>query len=263
MLTDTTFLHLISADSANGFLRIVLGMLGRDEEIISFEDPHHVGPLTDVDGDGTLRLDWWTRIGAAFMVDQRYDERALWEGLRRDPRPIVVWHSNGPWERLLALRVCSQLESCAERLLEVRLTPRLHSRPTYFSGAIGIQGPDVAVKGWADLAPIQDVSERAREWERIRAKPGDWVRELDQNGFIDHPVDAYDSEMVAACAVGKWTRSKIPLGMVLGENAVTLNLLIWRLRLLIERGVLEARGALNDVGLPEEIRATAVPQSKR
>ncbi len=101
-----------------------------------------------------------------------------------------------------------------------------------------------------------EMNQRADEWERMRSKPGDWIREMDGNRFIDLHVDAYDAKLVTACGTNKWSGSLLKLGTVLAAHPVGDGLLCWRLKVLIGAGILEGRGAPNHYGLPEELRAS-------
>jgi hypothetical protein len=89
--TDEKFVHLVCGDSAAGAVKHALRILGRDEDVIAFTDPHHMGPLTDVDDGGASRADWWARIGSPHEGDDRiFDDRAIWERLRNESRSGLI-----------------------------------------------------------------------------------------------------------------------------------------------------------------------------
>jgi len=246
-------IHLAPGEHHAGVLRALVETLGRDDEIVMLHDDGlHVGPLDDVDDGAARRMAWWRKLGCECDLD----DRATWDRVRADGRPVVVWHGPFPSERLFALRAFWQLREQPQRLHEVYRPTRTTRwgnggpRPSFYDG-VGIAGPKVLLDDWKTMHPISDVEARARRWEALRQHRG--ILELEGDDFIERPEDAYDDRFLAACR--DWTSSHRVVGRVLSETPMPTAFLAWRIERLIEDGRLESRGAPNPLDLPEEIRA--------
>lgn len=121
-----------------------------------------------------------------------------------------------------------------------------------FYDAVAIAGPDTLVAAWPSRASVLDVTERGDEWQRQRTERGDWLRELRGEQLVRLPIDAYDGELIAACHE-TWTNSLRVIGTVLTEHPTGDQVLVWRLRELLDCGVLRGRGPVNRAGLPQEL----------
>jgi hypothetical protein len=253
-------LHLTSGPAGADAVRAALRLLGRDEQVIGLGDALAVGPLSDIDHGAASRLDWWTRVsgrppdGAEGGV---FDDSAVWQTVTDDDRDVVCWHGPHAHEWLCALRACAKLRSQATRVHEVRLVapaPGANGRalPAFY-GAVPIVGPAALADAWAACGPITDVEARAGRWAAIRARSGDWFRELEGDEVVHLGVDAYDERIVDACK-RKWTDSILVVGRVAAVTPTGDAVLGWRCRELMGPGVLEGRGATNRLGLPDEVR---------
>ena len=258
-LIDQTYVHLVVDDNTANLLRETLRLVGRNEEVIAVSDALAMGPLTDVDERATCRVEWWMRLGSTDLeeLEKDVDDRAVWEGLRNDPRDVMLWSSAHPDEHLFALRACWHLRDYPMRVHEVVMTKKLYPRVSDAFARLGILGPKAGVAHWSDRARVVDVEERAKRWEAIRSREGDWLRELHDGQIVHLAVDAYDAKVVAACSKD-WTDSIRALGSVLADLPVALSLLIWRIHTLVRDSVLEARGPTNRLGMPSELKAKGV-----
>ena len=70
----------------------------------------------------------------------------------------------------------------------------------------------------------------------------------------EHPVSYADAHLVARCGAG-WTASpRVVVHVMSSHGPIGDGILAWRIRGMLEAGVLEGRGPLNGLGLPEELR---------
>lgn len=259
--SDESFLHLTSGPSAADAVRAALVLLERDEEVFGLGDAFTMGPLGDVDGDAASRVTWWTLVRGHPLERAeaaQLDDSATWQRVLGDHSPVVIWHGPHPHERLYALRACWRLRDQPARMHEVRLGVRPPRHPNGwvappFYSAVAMVGPALLADAWRRCAPVSDVEGKARQWEQIRAHPDASFRELDGDEFVHLPLDAYDAPLVAACR-GAWRASMLVIGQVLAVTPTGDGALAWRLRELLTCGVLEGRGTMNRLGLPEEVR---------
>lgn len=263
-MTDSSveaYFHVASCESAADVVRETLRRLGRDEVVIGMRDTLAEGPLHDVDEGGASRVEWWGRIyGEPLDADDalKFDDSDLWAQVQGSSQNVLIWHGPHPMERLFALRACWHLRRRAEGVHEVAVpasgqTWRAGPRPAFYD-AIPIIGPNEAVAAWGHRARVIDVADRARRWEELRARPGDWVRVLEGETITHRPITTLDADLVQQCSNEEWTRSLMVVARVLAANAITDSFLVWRVRELLRLGTLEGRGEENRLGLPEEIR---------
>ncbi len=259
-VTDT-FLHLASGPSAAGVIIETVRRLGREETVLGVWDALADGPLQDVDAGATLRVEWWSRLSGEPLDAQlarELDDSDLWARVRNVSTPVLMWHGPHPSERIFALRACWHLRDQPERVHEVAILPsgrtwRSGPRPAFYDAA-AIIGPNETVKAWDRRAKVLDVDARAKKWEALRARAGDWIRGLDGEEIVHRPVTGYDAELVRACSNNDWTRSLKVVARVLADNPTSDALLRWRIRELLGDGTLQGRGDKNRLGLPEEVR---------
>jgi hypothetical protein len=249
-----TCLHLVSDSATQGVIVETLRRLERKEITIGMRESLGAGPLQDVDSDRALRAAWWTRILGETCSDvPDFDESDLWSRVRQGSEAVVLWHGPHPFERLFAIRACWYLRDQAERVHEVAMPARARTDLPAFYGAVGIAGPDATTKAWGRLARVQDVLPRARRWEELRNRPGEWIRVLLGEEIVQLPVTTFDDDLVRGCS-GGWTTSLRIVGRMLASNPTSVAVLAWRVRELIRAGALEARGEQNEIGLPVQIR---------
>jgi hypothetical protein len=263
-------LHLASCESGAAVIRGTLHLLGRDDVVIGMRDTLAEGPLNDIDEGGASRVEWWRRIRGKPLDEA--DGRAcgdsdLWAQVLAATDKVMLWHGPAPKERLFALRACWHLRCSPERVHEIALPAsgrqwRGIARPVFFD-AVALLEADEAASVWERRAKVIDVAARAKEWEALRARPGDWIRCLEGESIVHRPITTFDDELVQACTSTEWTRSRRVIGTVMADHPVSDTLLCWRVRELLGSGTFEGRGADDGIGLPEELRAAAQRASSR
>lgn len=264
------FLHLASGSSAADVIQETVRRLGRDEVVVGMRDAFAEGPLQDADDGAASRIEWWNRLHGNARDDaeaMEFDDADIWAQVRTAPGDVMLWHGPHPVERIFALRACWHLRDRPERVHEVALVAsgrqwKAGVRPAFYD-AVPIVGPAETVQAWDRRARVMDVAARAKQWEELRGRAGDWIRVLDGENIEHRPVTAYDAELVKVCTNGEWTPSLRMVARVLADNPTTDSLLCWRVRELLRAGTLEGRGDENRIGLPDEVRhATARTEIK-
>lgn len=250
------FVHLASGSQAGTFIREALLGIGRRERVVALRDPLNVGPLRDVDAGARARVDWWRRVHPKPLrvADvRRMDERPLLERVVAARADVMLWNGPSPIDRLAALRACWYLRRSPDRVFEVVLPPNRSPHLAPFYGTAAIVGPTVLAERWAERARVDDVEERAAEWERLRSNDGDWYRVLEDERIIELPIESLDSELIAACR-RRWEDARLGAGRFMAKHLIGYPVVAWRIRELVHRGALEGRGEFAEGGMPAELR---------
>jgi hypothetical protein len=249
------FLHLVAEGIPAHHVLGILHAIGRIEPVLNTFDPLAIGPLHDVDSGAQARISWWEMVGNQPMTDARrrwFSELLLWKRVRDERLPIVLWHGPVTDDRLMVLRACSLLRNHPEPLFEVALSSK--EERSKILGRWSEASTETSEAIWAKRTQILEVTERAKQWEALRDKPGEWIRELQGGEVAHHSIDWYDKPLIQACN-GDWTRTFQASKQLEGSHFEPPRFLIaWRIRELVAAGQLETRGHVDIEGLPAEIR---------
>lgn len=258
------FVHLTSSTPAREHVEELLATLDRKECVLELPDEMpNEGPLHDIDVDGPSRAAWRKRIlgvEAEELPSEDFNDVPLWRSIVNGDANVVLWHGLHPAERILSLRACWHLRDQAQRVHEVALRtkatswPSGVSRPSFYDSVSLASAEDLALGLAACVrVPAEEVARRAARWESVRDVPGDWIHHVDGEGLVKRPVTVYDDAIVAACSAD-WTRARRVFARVLAANPTGLWVPRWRVRVLVEEGVLEARPDQSDANFPEQLR---------
>lgn len=269
MSRNQRFVHLTSGLGAAAIVTQALQRLGRDEPVVSMRDDYAEGPLEDADLGAASRVEWWSKLrGAPLDLDeaQQFDDSDVWAQLRATDEDVLLWHGPHAMERIFALRACWHLRDQPHRVHEVAVpaSGALWAdgvRPAFYD-AVALLDLSEAEAAWAHRAKVDDVGDRARRWEELRDRDGEWIRILDEERIVLLPITAYDTKLVAACRKADWTRSRYVLGSVLADHATSEELLCWRIRELVRTGLMEGREVDAEMNLPGEVRPVTVGTSR-
>lgn len=261
------FVHLTGSTPAREHVEELLAKLDRKERVLEVPDEMpNEGPLHDIDVDGPSRTEWRKRIlgaEAEGLNSEEFNDAPLWRSIVSDDANVIIWHGQHPAERILSLRACWHLRDQAHRVHEVafgtkaRSWPSGEPRPAFYD-SVSLASADDLARGLAACVrvPAEEVARRAAHWERVRDVPGDWIHHIDGEGLVKRPVTAYDDAIVEACG-SDWTRARLVLARVLADNPTGLWLPGWRIRVLVEEGVLESRADESDTDFPEQLRVSS------
>jgi hypothetical protein len=259
-MSDQVFLHMTTGPQAATVVEETLRRLGREEPVLAMRDSFEAGPLGDVDAGARSRIEWHTRLRREPVPEneaREFDDSDLWQRLRAETANVMLWHGPHPSERIFALRACWHLRDQPERLYEVSVpatggTGKSGRVLPPFYDAVALLRGDQRVPAWERRAKVVDVPERAKRWEALRDKAGEWVRVLEGEEIRELPLTAWDGEIVKACS--DWSDSLRLVARIIANSTVWLSILRWRIRELLGTGQLEGRGPENRIGLPTELR---------
>ena len=237
-------LHIVGGAGALRALREALHDLARDDEVVAHFAPLDVGPLWDIESDGQARAAFWKEVEPAAWRPDRAKmaahEALGWATLAATDVPVVVWRGPTPREHLLALRVAALLESKGVPIYDVIRPPTGRADP-YFD-AVEWARPEQLVALFSTRTLVRDVSTRAAEWRRLCASRDACFRVLGPDGIVELGEDAYDELIVEQCT-NDWTSAvQVIVGLLARDLHVGDMVLLWRLRALVAKGVLEKRG---------------------
>jgi hypothetical protein len=221
-------------------LQGVLGSVSPADAVVAFRDPLNVGPLWDIDADGRARAEFWNAVEPSTdWVTASRDEASSWATVR-DATSIVVWHGPHPSEYLLSLRLAALLPEDGPVLHEVVRPHSRRKRPAFFD-AVGIASPEELTSLMGARVPMRDRAARAARWQALCRSTSTYFRALAPDGIVELEANAYDDRIVAACS-REWKRTVRVVGEILCELPVGDRVLAWRVRTLVEKGVLVGRG---------------------
>ncbi len=251
---DGRFLHLGSEPVSVERIGDGLRKLGRDEMVLGPKENITEGPLRDVDGTGELRRHWYEKLLGPYGMDDKswFLSPGLWNSVVESEADVVIWRGQHPMEWLLALRACWHLRAQPHRVFEVVL-PIGKGWPHPAGECVAIKGPDAVVAEWPNRRKVLDVEKRAARWEALRDHEGEWVRVLEGEEIVELPVKCFDEQIIEQCADEKRRESLFVVGKLLATTTATYALVVWRIRQLLLEGVLEAKGDLNRISLPEQL----------
>lgn len=258
------FVHLTTSRPAREHVEELVKALGREDRVLELpDDLPNEGPLHDIDADGPSRAAWRRRILGAEAEELPagvFDDAPLWRSLVADDADVVLWHGPHPAERILSLRGCWHLREQAHRVHEVALRTKASSwpsglpRPAFFD-SVSLAPRDDLARGLAACVRVsaEEVARRAARWESVRDVPGDWIHHIDGEDLVKRPVTVYDDAIVEACR-SEWTKARHVIARVLARSPTGLWVPRWRVRVLVEAGVLESRTDESDADFPARLR---------
>ena len=102
------YIHVVNGDIAGNVLRQALAQAARPDTVIVLRDDLAVGPLTDVDGAGVQRAQFWQRVAPNSGIDFSLEMRAALDQLQElkaGNTEIAIWHGQSASDQLMLRRV--------------------------------------------------------------------------------------------------------------------------------------------------------------
>ena len=247
------FQHIVSGNCAADSVRAALHL--EDGDIVNMADDLAVGPLGDVDGDGSLRATFWRRVFGpqAAEFESMHGPFALslakvaaaFRGLPQDPRPCLVWHGSGATEQLTLRRTCHFLANTPREIWSVEILPKDQTPlPPHWCTGVGVQNPDELARIVTRRRKLT-TGERERLAAEWRACVGNGetgtLRHPVLGGIETRPISDYDPRVLAE-TTGSWQETRRIVGNTMGhaEDAMISDAFIfWRIRELARTGLLE------------------------
>ena len=211
-----------------------------------------LGPLRDLHQPAGMaaRAAWWNHMLKAAHQDQWAPDFADHVGLTDlaqapDPGEIaMIWCGANADEQILLRAVCHAWPQTPLWISEV-ITAQPYDR---YQKAVGACPPWVLRKmeGLARPVTPQERDELAADWLRLTAED-DLVR-LYENGQIRGCDETlYDEALLAQCARA-FKKAIIIAAPVMGDHLVSDTFLFYRLRTMVEGGVLATQGFAQEFG---------------
>ncbi|HFH2546584.1 TPA: DUF3658 domain-containing protein [Klebsiella aerogenes] len=236
--------HVCQAGTAAELVRAVTG-----DTVIAVPDDCAVGPLSDVDLPyPETRAAFWKDIftGVADMsavdwVSQLIRVRVQFAELLRGVDEVIIWAGEHPTEQLLRRRTLWWLKDTGIRVTEV-LPGRKNRRNEH---PVGKEEKPVALFPPERLNEYyqarQDISSEqhqrlGKEWLQWQ-EHGKGIRILQNGELAEQPMDYYDKAMLSLFRDRpvEWGRG---IGAAMAETGQTDSFCQWRIRILMQQGLL-------------------------
>lgn len=234
-------------------VRAALAAVASADDVLQFADPLHQGPLADINDAGIARRAFWEEVyPREWVAEVSVRESAALKALRAARSSVVVWRGAHPGDHLLALRVAALLRGRDVDLFEI-LVPRTNRSLPAFYSTVSMVTPEEAVALLDTRIPVRDALARAARWDRLSSNASSGFRRLSRGRVIELGPDTYDQRILAACS-SAWKPTLHVLVEVFSKVPVGDQALAWRVRSLVNRGMLEERGLLQSRNWPAELR---------
>jgi hypothetical protein len=253
-------LHVLFSASAAGELRRALSLAGRPDRVVCSFDNLSFGPINPPDCDS--RTAWLEEmLGYAGWEDVMAQTAEFWSDALAPGRKIA-WMSRRTsleyagfleWLWRLGDEACEVVD-----LTDVMVVDRSQDgRPAPPRLALSLAllpAEQILDNGLIDRAEALSpaAGRQYREtWQRLRAENAP-LRVLTTDGLVSAPISAIDP-LLLSCASRNWQKAVRILGEALAkdtENELLQTgdlLLVARVRTLVETGLLESRGDLQDI----------------
>ena len=250
-----SFLHVVNGDSAAEVLGRALAAAGRDEQVVCLQDDLAIGPLEQIDDAPRTRAAFWqsvlneddAEIGEAFEA-----EAASIAALAGADSEVVVWHGRSAGDQLALRRVAFHLRAMPERFNEVGLTLRELDPARLGPGgqtAVALYSPDILRARLPSIAPVSvlRMTRLALEWQELKHVNSD-VRRLFTDNFVGGAFCEVDA-LILEHLGDRWQTLNRFVGTIMVTNTgfyATDTFVDWRIRTLVETGVLAIRGEGRD-----------------
>jgi hypothetical protein len=232
-------------------------------DVVQIEDDYAVGPLGAIYNQEGIeaRRNWWLEVSAGTDLEARIkggqignDNAAVEEIKRRlseDPQEVLwIWAAQNKHDVSGYYWLVSQLKDFQGRVFILYLNnlPFINEKGQVFYPVNLFQIPPrefLKARKLARLVTPSEFEVDPDEWQRL-CKEGKAVRILEGGKkLVQYDYDYYDSELKKFIS-GDWIKAHKLVGQFLGKAKETTGdiYLLWRLKLLIAAGEIDAQGEL-------------------
>lgn len=232
--------HVVRGTSGGAQVQAALESTGATARVVALRDPLEVGPLWDLEDGGARRLEFWDAVALPGEVDVTAEAEA-WAAIRKAPT-TTIWHGQHPGEYLLLLRAAAEAERMGKDLYEVKWRDEdgiADGRQPSIVGA-----PLARVVAHLPGERVTDLRALSEEWHRLTRSRESMFRRLEHGRLVDLPVTGYDERLLSSCQAG-WTPIADVVVDLVANFPVGDRVVAWRIRALLEGGVLVGRGRGN------------------
>ncbi|MFF2550301.1 DUF3658 domain-containing protein [Nocardia sp. NPDC058058] len=232
-------LHLVAGPAAGESLRTALAtdIARRHDTVIEFPDSLDCGPL--LPDDPAVRVEWWSwltdmvlaQTGSHFapLGELPGELAAFWKQVDGARSPIIWYGRDNVGELAMFQQICATRPGASFDVVEI-------------PGAVGAQSPDALAASFAGIRPLTAAEHEAaaRNWHAV-AEQNQPFRIITPAGLASAPADHYDAAILDATGP-EWTVIARAVGSVMAELNVGDSPLFWRVKTLVDAGVLIADG---------------------
>jgi hypothetical protein len=237
--------HVVVGDVAEGILRAAFQLDQQNAtlgEVRNFRDDLSIGRIDRLMEGTDDRFAWFSRITAGTVFGEEIKdwlspslEEAYGKILTFDPRDrIVIWHSGIVSEQITLRYLVSRL--AGHELWEVEVLP----------GATGACTPQELLEALKEIRRISNERQEQfrKSWEALQLSQS--VVRIWENKRIRSVVETYYDQQLIDASSSVYQSAARVVGMVMGttNQIVSDTFLNYRLRRLIRKGRLEAKGEL-------------------
>ncbi|HVL09774.1 MAG TPA: DUF1835 domain-containing protein [Burkholderiaceae bacterium] len=262
------YIHVVNGDIAGNVLRQALAQAARPDTVIVLRDDLAVGPLTDVDGAGVQRAQFWQRVAPNSGIDFSLEMRAALDQLQElkaGNTEIAIWHGQSASDQLMLRRVVFHMHQFPQRINEVALDARELEVPLQRNlTSIGMYPPARLARRFSTIAPVSvlRLGRLGYEWQQCVRENAD-VRLWKGNTLV--PAAYYNvDEVILEYTPREWAPAIEVVTSIMGKIEGLLAtdwFVFWRCRELIGNGQLVLRGDADSLQTCE-LRRNLLPEAE-
>jgi hypothetical protein len=235
--------HVVSGAAAGGILKQACHEHGLVGEVFAIDDCLDVGPL----GPDAVRNEWWRPIRDQYLDGLSSEMPGLEEQWRSTlarildkASEVVIWSSDSGNDQTHLRLAAAKFETFtgSMRLVHVPTRDGIAGVSRFYPDTLAACGTRSGSLDSVTLAALAcDYRERLENCEGIRLQTDQGLELRDYSVFDEAILDACPSEFVNPARVIGLAMSRCD-----GRNWVPDMFLRWRLRLLVDAGVVQASG---------------------
>lgn len=251
------YVHITGSDSVGSSLKSSFGLRNILSEVISLNDDLRVGPLTGIDSETGYdkRREWWGTITEMSehtqYVDSFYGDLKKIERIKlllEENNKICIWYGTSLFDKLMMGRLLNFVNHSQN----IFVVPVSDHTVTNISGrqfvpeTLGVMSPEQILELDPYLRPISqtEINKSIEIWKHVESNNA--TMRLWNGTIVEMHADIYfDSALLVNCTI-EFQKSARVVGKTLVDTGfkVSDTILNWRLKELVRKNKLEAKGTL-------------------
>jgi hypothetical protein len=230
-------------------------------EVISLNDDLRVGPLTGIDAKSGCdnRREWWKSITDLCeereLVESFYGDLKKLNHIKKlvaENNKICIWNGSCLFDQLMKDRLLHFINPFTKNIFEVTVSDNtvINNGGRHFvPETLGVLNPGQIVELDPHLRPITEgeISTAIASWKQTESNHA--TMRVMNGTIVEIQEDNYfDSALLANCK-NEFQKSALVVGMTLVDTGfqVSDTILSWRLKELVRKNKLEAKGILRNM----------------